>query len=103
MVRRCAAAALGLLILTSAFCRGKPIPVKVVIVAMFERGADTGDESGELQFWVERNHLDRVIPFRQGFHDLRMNGDGLLAVLTGVARRNPPRPSWGSAWIRAST
>jgi purine nucleoside permease len=61
-----------------------PIPVKVVVVTMFERGADTGDEPGELQFWVERNHLDRVIPFPQGYHDLRMNSDGVLAVLTGV-------------------
>lgn len=62
----------------------KPIPVKVVIVTMFEQGADTGDAPGELQYWVERNHLDRVIPFPQGYHDLRMNKDGVLAVLTGV-------------------
>jgi len=51
---------------------------------MFERGADTGDQPGELQYWVEREKLDRVIPFPQGYHDLRMNGDGVLAVLTGV-------------------
>jgi len=73
-------------ILTSSpgWCREKPIPVKVVVVTMFERGADTGDQPGELQYWVERNHLDRVLPFPQGFHDLRMNRDGVLAVLTGV-------------------
>ncbi len=79
--------ALGLLIAVPAFCAApkvRPIPVKVVIVAMFERGADTGDQPGELQYWVERNHLDRVIPFPQGYHDLRMNADGVLAVLTGV-------------------
>src|SRR5579864_7295967 len=78
---------LGLLIAVAAFSappKVRPIPVKVVVVAMFERGADTGDQPGELQFWVERNHLDRVIPFPQGFHDLRMNRDGVLAVLTGV-------------------
>jgi purine nucleoside permease len=78
------AAVLGLLIGVPAFSKAKPIPVKVVVITMFERGADTGDEPGELQFWVERNHLDRVIPFPQGFHDLRMNRDGVLAVLTGV-------------------
>jgi purine nucleoside permease len=61
-----------------------PIPVKVVVVAMFERGADTGDAPGEYQFWVERDKLDRVFPFPQGFHDLRMNRDGVLGVLTGV-------------------
>ena len=69
--------------LTNAQAR-KPIPVKVVVVTMFERGADTGDEPGELQFWVERERLDRVLPFPQAYHDLRMNSSGVLAVLTGV-------------------
>src|SRR5579863_8660555 len=62
----------------------KPIPVKVVVVTMFERGADTGDEPGEFQYWVEREKLDRVFPFPQGYHDLRMNSQGVLGVLTGV-------------------
>jgi len=69
---------------TASHAAPKLIPVKVVVVAMFERGADTGDDPGELQYWVERNHLDRVLPFRQGYHDLRMNNAGVLAVLTGV-------------------
>ena len=60
-----------------------PIPVKVVVVAMFELGADTGDAPGEYQFWVEREHLDQTIPFPAGYHDLRMNSNGILAVLTG--------------------
>ena len=47
----------------------QPIPIKVVVVAMFERGADTGDQPGELQFWVERERLDRIVPFPQGYHD----------------------------------
>jgi len=51
---------------------------------MFERGADTGDQPGEYQYWVEREKLDRVIPFPQGYHDLRMNRDGVLGILTGV-------------------
>jgi purine nucleoside permease len=78
------ALALGVLIALSSFAKDRPIPIKVVVVTMFERGADTGDQPGELQYWVERNHLDRVIPFPQGYHPLRMNSDGLLAVLTGV-------------------
>jgi purine nucleoside permease len=61
-----------------------PIPIKVVIVTMFEVGADTGDRPGELQYWVERNHLDKILPFPQAYHDLRMNRDGVLAVLTGM-------------------
>jgi purine nucleoside permease len=60
------------------------IPVKVVVVAMFERGADTGDEPGEFQYWVEREKLDRVYRFPQGYRDLRMNRDGVLGVVTGV-------------------
>src|ERR1035438_10129011 len=64
--------------------KSPPIPVKVVVVTMFERGADTGDEPGEFQFWVERNKLDRVMPFPQGYHNLRMNSDGVLGVVTGV-------------------
>ncbi len=60
-----------------------PIQVKVVVVAMFELGADTGDAPGEYQFWVEREHLDQVLPFPAGNRDLRMNSNGVLAVLTG--------------------
>jgi purine nucleoside permease len=61
-----------------------PIQVKVVVVAMFERGEDTGDVPGEFQFWVEREHLDQVLPFPAGYHPLRMNSSGVLGVLTGV-------------------
>ena len=61
-----------------------PIEVKVVVVTMFERGADTGDQPGEFQHWVEREGLGRIYPFPQGWRDLRMNADGLLAVCTGV-------------------
>jgi purine nucleoside permease len=60
-----------------------PIPVKVVVVAMFEVGADTGDAPGELQNWVERDHLDQIFPIPAGYHPVRMNNDGEMAVLTG--------------------
>jgi len=61
----------------------RPIPVKVVVVAMFEVGADTGDAPGELQLWVERDHLDRVFPLPAAYHSIRMNDQGEMAVLTG--------------------
>jgi purine nucleoside permease len=61
-----------------------PIPVKVVVVTMFERGADTGDTPGEFQYWVEREKLDRVLPLAAGYHAVRMNGDGVLGLVTGV-------------------
>lgn len=62
----------------------KPIAVKVVIVTMFERGEDTGDVPGEYQLWVEREHLDQIIPLPSGFHHARLNKDGVLGILTGV-------------------
>lgn len=63
--------------------KSRPIPVKVVIVAMFEVGNDTGDQPGELQYWVERDHLDRVYPLPAGYHPVRVNREGEMAVLTG--------------------
>lgn len=73
-----------LLVSASVSFAQSPIDVKVVVVTMFERGADTGDQPGELQRWVERESLDRILPFPQGWRDLRMNNDGVLALCTGV-------------------
>jgi len=61
----------------------RPIPVKVVVVAMFELGADTGDAPGELQYWVERDHLDQIFPLPAAYHPARMNAAGEMAILTG--------------------
>src|SRR5215472_15192862 len=62
----------------------KPIPVKVVIVAMFERGEDTGDAPGEYQLWVEREHLAQIFDLPAAYHHVRMNQDGVLGMVTGV-------------------
>src|SRR5215475_6476200 len=67
-----------------SLAKDSPISINVVVVTMFEAGADRGDRPGELQYWVERNHLDQVLPFPQAYHDLHLNRDGVLAVLTGV-------------------
>jgi purine nucleoside permease len=75
----------------NAFClpdtlktQGK-IPVKVVVVTMFENGADEGDAPGEFQYWVERMPLNHVIPFPQGFHALRYNAEKhVLGICTGM-------------------
>src|ERR1700683_1070464 len=64
---------------------GQPVEVKVVVIAAFERGEDTGDAPGEFQFWVEREHLDQVLELPAGYHHLRMNRDGVLGMVTGVA------------------
>jgi purine nucleoside permease len=58
---------------------------RVVVVAMFEPGKDTGDAPGELQYWVEREKLDRTIPLPLAYHDVRANADGsVIAIVTGV-------------------
>ncbi len=87
-------AALALIIVAAGACAqsvvqaaGKttqPIVVKVVVVAMFEVGADTGDAPGELQYWVERDHLDKIYEVAGAVHPARMNDQGEMAVLTGL-------------------
>jgi len=62
----------------------KSIPIKVVVVTAFERGEDLGDAPGEFQLWVEREHLDQILPLPSGYRHLRMNKDGVLAMVTGV-------------------
>ncbi|HEY1496493.1 MAG TPA: purine nucleoside permease [Candidatus Solibacter sp.] len=61
-----------------------PIAIKVVVVTMFERGEDTGDAPGEYQLWVEREHLDQVIPLAAGYRHVRLNKDGVLGMVTGI-------------------
>ena len=63
---------------------------KVVIVAYFEVGADTGDRPGELQFWVERDHLDRTIEVPGMNHAVRANAAGTeIAVTVGPGNIKP--------------
>ena len=99
------------------------IPVKVVVVANFENGADSGDKPGEYQLWVERDRLDERIPVRGAERGVRRNGDGEYGLLlddldafvldprfdlgraywlfTGISGGNPNEVSVGSAaWAR---
>jgi len=67
---------------------GKPIEVKVVVVTMFEIGADTGDTAGEFQLWRERQKLTQQIPFAH-HHDLYLNPEtGVLGMVTGIGTTN---------------
>ncbi len=62
-----------------------PIPIRVVVVTMFEVGQDTGDTPGEFQNWVEKFPLPQTLEFPQGYRHLRYNPDkGVLAIVTGV-------------------
>jgi purine nucleoside permease len=61
------------------------IPVRVVVITLFEMGEDTGDRPGEFQNWVERFPLDSIIPFPQGYRNLRYNAEKqVLGICTGI-------------------
>jgi purine nucleoside permease len=63
----------------------RPLPVKVVIVSLFEIGKDEGDVAGEFQLWKARRKLTQRIAFPQGFHDLYYNPDTqVLGMVTGI-------------------
>jgi purine nucleoside permease len=74
----------GLLVSLTMLGAHRPITIKVVVVTMFERGNDTGDEPGEFQNWVEQEKLTDLYPFPQGFRNLRGNRNGVLGVVTGI-------------------
>jgi purine nucleoside permease len=61
------------------------LPVRVVVVTMFEVGKDTGDGPGEFQLWKERRRFPVTLPFPQGWHDLSYDpATGVLAMVTGM-------------------
>ena len=101
----------------------RKIPVKVVVVANFENGADSGDMPGEYQLWVERDHLNERIPVRGAVRGIRRNSQGEYGLLlsdmdafvldprfdlthaywlfTGISGGDPNTVSVGSAaWAR---
>lgn len=61
------------------------IPIKVMIVAGFEVGADTGDAPGEFQYWYEREHLTEKTSILKRAHPLCHNAQGLYAIVGGNA------------------
>jgi purine nucleoside permease len=70
---------------TSPAVAASPIPIRVVVVTMFEVGDDTGDAPGELQYWVERLPLDKRLAFPQGARWLRLNSEKrVLGLVTGI-------------------
>jgi purine nucleoside permease len=63
---------------------------KVVVVTYFEVGKDTGDRPGELQYWVERDHLTRIIEVAGMTHAVRANQDASeIAVTIGPGNIKP--------------
>ena len=67
----------------------QPLKIKVVIVATFEPGEDTGDTPGEFQYWVEREHLTGKLDFPGGVRPLRINeSKDVLGIVTGMTLAN---------------
>ncbi|HEY4300293.1 MAG TPA: purine nucleoside permease, partial [Candidatus Didemnitutus sp.] len=62
------------------------IPVKVIVLAGFEVGDDTGDAPGEFQYWAEREHLDGTLDVKGAPHPLRFNRAGLYGSVAGNTR-----------------
>jgi purine nucleoside permease len=60
---------------------------RVVVVVTFEVGADTGDQPGEFQFWVERERLDGTLTVPGLDHPVRFNADGVYGVVSGTTSR----------------
>lgn len=66
----------------------RPLEIRVVVVTMFEIGADSGDTPGEFQLWHERQKLDVRFPFAH-HHDLFFNpATGVLGMVTGMGGIN---------------
>ena len=76
----------ALLPLAKAGTEQAVIPIKAVVVTMFEHGESEGDRPGEFQFWVERFPLDQQLPFEMGQHPLRLSASGVLGICTGAGR-----------------
>lgn len=61
-----------------------PIPIKVVVVTMFDRGVD-----GEFYRWQERRKLDTVFEAPNMHHDIHVNLEtGVMGIVTGMGTAN---------------
>src|SRR5258708_5120174 len=76
------------LALTAALPAAGLIRPKVIIVATFEVGADTGDAPGEFQYWVEREKLTGTIDVPGLDHPVRFNDQGVHGVVSGTTVRS---------------
>ncbi len=65
----------------------EPIRPKVIVVATFEVGADTGDVPGEFQFWVEREKLVGSLLVPGVDRPMRYNAAGVYGVVSGTTSR----------------
>lgn len=62
------------------------IAPKVIVLAGFEVGDDTGDAPGEFQYWAEREKLTGTLEIPGAPHPLRYNASGLYGSVAGNTR-----------------
>ena len=63
----------------------RALPIRVVVVTMYESALETGDHFGEFRLWVEGLPLNERIPFPYGFRDLRYNSEkSTIGIVSGV-------------------
>ena len=72
------------LLAIAAHLQAEKLPVKVVIVALFERGAVTGDAPGEFQLWAGATHSPRSSHPPTGIETLLEPDDQVLGMVTGI-------------------
>jgi purine nucleoside permease len=90
LARIAAAIVAALLLAAPASAGAAGLHPRVVIVAFFEVGNDTGDRPGELQYWVERDRLTRIIDVPGMTHHVRANADGSeIAMAVGPGQIRP--------------
>jgi len=80
-------AAFGILLLPITLLAADRIQPRVMVIATYESGKDRGDTPGELQYWVEREHLDEPIAVAGIDHPVLTNGKGLYAMVSGTTAR----------------
>jgi len=71
----------------TAWCAAELIRPRVIVVATFEVGADTGDKPGEFQFWAEREKLTKTITVPGLDHPVCYNDQGVYGVVSGTTVR----------------
>lgn len=76
-----------LLFLSVVPAAAEPIPVKVLVLSMFEVGANTGDFAGEFQLWYEE-YFKTASSFdvKGAESSLFINGDGVAGTVTGMGK-----------------
>jgi purine nucleoside permease len=79
-------AALATLVCLECQAAVHKIAPKVIVLAGFEVGEDTGDAPGEFQFWAEREKLTGTLDVPGAPHPLRYNAAGVYGCAAGNTR-----------------